>query len=118
MCQPEFIMGQGVLRGPLEGIFEGKNGFSVFAVCNVGIAPLDKRYFFGRRIATTPIGNQEESEQQDLRRISLCPPVGQHVYLPSRPDCSRILNPSYDLSKKNQHNLSLTFLGRVPPPYG
>ena len=45
--QTEFVMGLGILGVQLEGIFEFKNGFGVFAISKVGIAPLDKRHFLG-----------------------------------------------------------------------
>ena len=56
-------MGLGILGVYLEGIFEFKNGFGVFAVRKVGITPLDKRHFLRRYISTAPVGKQEEADQ-------------------------------------------------------
>jgi hypothetical protein len=56
-------MGLGILGVQLDGIFEFKNGFGVFAISQVSITTLDKRHFLRCRISTAPVGKQEDADQ-------------------------------------------------------
>src|SRR5215510_12966826 len=85
-------MGLGILGGQLDGIFEFKNGFGVFAISEVGIAPLDKRHFLRCRISTAAVGKQEDADQQHHHGTHPYPPLAQHaLFSLSCPYCSCIL---------------------------